>query len=83
MTDRKIEGLIELVDLAPTFLDAAGLIFPSRCRERAFYLCLREAMRRNHVVNRYILNITILGHTETHGTMLRTKEEKIVVFHGT
>ena len=40
LAGRKIDGLIELVDLAPTFLDAADIEIPGQMQgEKVFYLC--------------------------------------------
>ena len=84
LADRKIEGLIELVDLAPTFLDAAGMDIPEQMQGKSLLPMLQGGNEaescREQVYSEYYNSWT---HGDAYGTMLRTKEEKIVVFHGT
>ena len=81
--NRRIEGLIELVDLAPTFLDAAGIDIPGRCREKS--IVITSGRPRGGVLPRsgllrilqFMDSWRCLRHDASH------KDEKIVVFHGT
>ena len=82
--NRSIEGLVELVDLAPTFLDAANLEIPERIQGRSMLPMIQGGSEnlgcREQVYSEYYNSWT---HGNAYGTMLRTKEEKIVVYHGT
>ena len=79
-----MEGLIELVDLAPTFLDAANLEIPNQMQGRSILPLLQGAEEakgcRQQVFSEYYNAWT---HSDAYGTMLRTEEEKLVVYHGT
>ena len=81
---RKIDGLIELVDLAPTLLEAAGLEIPNRMQGKSLLSLLKGGGEsdfcREQVYSEYYNSWT---HGDAYGTMLRTPDEKIVVFHGT
>ena len=75
--------MIELVDLAPTFLDAANLEMPEQMQGEYFATASRAAETggcRQQVFSEYYNAWT---HSDAYGTMLRTEEEKIVVYHGT
>ncbi len=82
--DHRVEGLVELTDLAPTLLECAGIDVPNRMQGRS----LREHLNgdanpshfRDFVFSEYYNSWT---HEDGYGTMLRTETEKIVVYHGT
>lgn len=80
----RVEGLTELVDLAPTLLDGCGLAIPDRMQGRSLLPLLRgeEAAdrQRDAVYCEYYNSWT---HSNAYGTMLRTQSAKIVVYHGT
>ena len=80
----RVNGLIELVDLMPTFLDAADLEIPNAVQGKSLLPLLQgkkdESLCRDYVYAEYYNAWT---HKEAYGTMLRTKEWKIVVYHGT
>ena len=84
VSNRRVEGLIELVDLAPTFLAVANLEIPEQMQGRSILPLLRGAAEsegcRQQVFSEYYNAWT---HSDAYGTMLRTEEEKIVVYHGT
>lgn len=81
---RKVDGLVELVDLAPTLLEAAGIEIPeSRLQGKSLMPVLtgtQEGTNRDSVFCEYYNSWT---HGDAYGTMLRTEKEKIVVYHGT
>ncbi len=75
---------VELLDLAPTMLEAAGLEVPSRMQGNSLLPVLRgesdPSRIRERVYSEYYNSWT---HKDAYGTMLRTETEKIVVYHGT
>ena len=82
--NRRIDGLVELVDLVPTFLDAASLEIPERIQGKSMLPMIQGGAERlgcrEQVYSEYYNSWT---HGNAYGTMLRTKDEKIVVYHGT
>lgn len=84
LANRRIDGLTELIDIAPTLLDLAGLDMPQRIQGRSLrgFLDGQRASDagRPHVFSEYYNSWT---HSNAYGSMLRTKEQKIVVYHGT
>lgn len=81
---RRVSELVELVDLAPTLLQSAGLNIPERIQGRSLLPYLQgdenAADHRESVFCEYYNSWT---HGDAYGTMLRTSTEKIVVYHGT
>jgi arylsulfatase A-like enzyme len=79
----KVDGLVELVDLVPTLLQAAGLKVPDSVQGRSLLPILRgqadPSVHRQAVYGEYYNAWT---HRRSYGTMLRTRREKIVVYHG-
>ncbi len=77
------EGLIELVDLAPTLLECAELPAEPQIQGRSFRSILTgeadPSRFRDYVYSEYLNAWT---HPGAYATMLRTAEEKIVVYHG-
>ena len=80
----QIDGLMELVDLVPTFLEACDVAVPNRVQGRSLIPHLTGAAdpskHRDFVYCEYLNSWT---HSDAYGTMLRTETEKIVVYHGT
>ena len=84
-SNARYDGLVEMVDLVPTLLEAAGLPLPLRVQGRSLYnVCVEPGdhhARREHVLCEYYNAMT--GHGgAAHGTMLRTATHKICVYHG-
>ena len=81
---RRISGMIELVDLAPTLLDAAGLEVPARMQGKSLLPMLKGEDELGFVHEQVFAEYyNAWTHGEAYGTMLRTDREKIVVYHGT
>ncbi|MEO2014641.1 MAG: sulfatase-like hydrolase/transferase [Fuerstiella sp.] len=80
----RVDGLTELVDLVPTLLEAADLEVPERVQGRSLLPQLTgnadPAHHRQAVFCEYYNSWT---HGNAYGTMLRTSDRKIVVYHGT
>ena len=77
---RQVDALVELVDLAPTLLELAGVRVPERVQGRSLLpLIDRGEPHRDHVYCEYYNAWT---HPRSYGTMMRTREHKIVVYHG-
>ena len=78
----RVTGLTELLDLAPTFLAAAGLAIPDRMQGHSLLPQLRGERAdtdRDFVFSEYY---NAWSHPDAYGTMVRTETEKIVVYHG-
>ena len=81
---RRIEGLVELVDLAPTLLDAGGLEVPQRMQGKSLLPMLRGEAETEFVHEQVFAEYyNAWTHGDAYGSMLRTQKEKIVVYHGT
>ena len=76
--------MIELVDLAPTLLDAAGLEVPGRMQGKSLLPMLKGESESGYVHEQVFAEYyNAWTHGDAYGTMLRTDREKIVVYHGT
>ena len=79
----KADALVELVDLVPTLLEAAGVDVPESVQGRSLLPILQgdadPSTHRDAVYSEYYNAWT---HKQSYGTMLRTANEKIVVYHG-
>ena len=81
---RRIEGLVELVDLAPTLLDAGELEIPQRMQGKSLLPMLRGEAETEFVHEQVFAEYyNAWTHGDAYGSMLRTQKEKIVVYHGT
>ena len=85
------EAMVELMDLTPTLLKAAGLEVPDRMQGRSLLALLKgkadHMQHRDCVRAEYYsaLNADVPGREEFTGmyaTMLRTRSHKIVNYHG-
>ncbi len=77
------DELVELLDLAPTFLEAAGIDPPpDRLQGKSLMPLLQgeKVKHRDHVFSEYYNSWT---HGDAYASMLRTRTEKLVVYHGT
>lgn len=76
-------ALVELVDLAPTLLEYCGWSPEPQMQGRSFYGILTgqsdPSCHRDQVYAEYYNSWT---HPDAYATMLRTRTEKIVVYHG-
>jgi arylsulfatase A-like enzyme len=79
----RADGLIELVDLAPTLLAAAGEPVPASMQGQSLLPILSgehdPTEHRDYVYCEYYNAWT---HHRSYGTMMRTRDQKIVVYHG-
>jgi len=82
--DLRADCLMELIDITPTLLEAAEIDVPNTIQGRSLLpilLSQRDAgHHRDYVFSEYYNAWT---HKHSYGSMLRTREEKIVVYHGT
>ena len=79
----RVDGLVELVDIAPTLLECAGLDVPERIQGKSLVPILTGdadgSDHRDHVFSEYY---NAWSHDHAYGTMLRTRDKKIVIYHG-
>ena len=75
---------MELVDIVPTLLEAAGLKIPDAVQGKTLLPVLRgesdSSKHRDHVFSEYY---NAWSHKHSYGTMLRTNAHKMIVYHGT
>ena len=77
-------GLVELLDLVPTMLNAANLEVPECVQGRSLMQVLRgEADSSNIRPRIYSEYYNAWTHKLAYGTMFRSESEKIIVYHGT
>lgn len=86
LEDARYDTFVELMDLAPTILDAVGLEKYVGMQGRSFWdLCKEYAPEKTHRENVYAQAFNCKwGHhsPKAYGTMLRTKQYKVCVYHG-
>lgn len=79
----RVDGLTELLDIAPTILEAVGIPVPEAMQGRSLLpICTGDSdpsLHRDFVFSEYYNAWT---HKRSYGTMFRTASEKIVVYHG-
>ena len=79
----KSDALVELIDLVPTLLEAAGVDVPESVQGKSLLPILRgDADPSTHRRAVYAEYYNAWTHKHSYGTMLRTAAEKIVVYHG-
>ena len=82
--DLRADGLTELIDITPTLLEAADINVPEYVQGRTLMPILLgqadAASHRDYVFSEYYNAWT---HKHSYGSMLRTRDEKIIVYHGT
>ena len=80
----RADCLMELIDIAPTLLEASGIDIPDYIQGRSLMpILLGQASadrHRDYVFSEYYNAWT---HKHSYGSMLRTRDEKVVVYHGT
>ena len=77
------DGLVELVDIVPTLLQAAGLPVPDGVQGRSLLpICNGQAAPSTHRDYVYCEYYNAWTHKRSYGTMMRTGNEKIAVYHG-
>ena len=83
--DHQVDGLTELIDLAPTLLEAAAIEPPpDRLQGRSLIPHLTaEADPAHHRDTIYCEYYNSWTHGDAYATMIRTESEKLVRYHGT
>jgi len=80
----RADGLVELIDIAPTLLGAAGQEAPEIMQGKTLLPILKgqcdPSSHRDHVFSEYY---NAWSHKHSYGTMLRTATHKMIVYHGT
>ena len=84
VADLRADCLMELIDIAPTLLEAASIEIPEYIQGRTMMPILlgqaNASQHRDYVFSEYYNAWT---HKYSYGSMLRTRDQKIVVYHGT
>lgn len=82
--DTRCEELVELVDLAPTLLESCSIEIEPQIQGRSLIRQLRgEQSAGPHREDVYCEYYNSWTHPRSYGTMLRTRDHKLVVYHGT
>lgn len=79
----RVSGLVELIDLVPTLLQAAGIDIPARVQGQSLFpICVGDARPDHHRDHVYCEYYNAWTHHRSYGTMMRTADKKIAVYHG-
>ena len=79
----KADGLVELLDLVPTLLEAAHIDIPPAVQGRSLLpVCVGSADAQHQRDYVYCEYYNAWTHPRSYGTMMRTTDHKIVVYHG-
>ncbi len=85
LKNRRQKALVELVDIAPTLLDAAGIKHPEGMQGRSFWNILiddkQKDFHRKDVYCEYY-NSLPWNNPHAYGTMVLTERYKLVAYHG-
>jgi arylsulfatase A-like enzyme len=80
------EALVEMVDIAPTLLDAAGLRRPPGMQGQSLWPLLRGGQEldrhRDDVYSEYYNSSTLMRDLDWNQSMVRTERYKLVAVHG-
>ena len=80
----RVGGLVELIDIVPTLLEAAGLEVPPAVQGKSLMpLATGRTDPRRHREQVYSEYYNAWTHADAYATMVRTRRHKIVVYHGT
>ena len=83
--DQQVDDLVELIDLAPTLLELAGIQTPAdRLQGQSLLPALTDSLDRSNPEREFVFceYYNSWTHPDAYATMLRSKDEKIVVYHG-
>ena len=82
--NQRADGLMELTDIAPSLLDAAGIKIPTAMQGKTLLPILQGTAdphaHRDYVFSEYY---NAWSHRHSYGTMYRTETHKMIVYHGT
>jgi len=81
----RCDALVELLDLAPTFLEVCGMPIPESLQGKSLMpLCTGKA-ENSHAHRDYVFSeyYNAWSHPHSYGSMMRTRNEKIICYHGT
>ena len=79
----RVTDFVELVDLVPTVLEASGQAIPERVQGKSLMpLLTGSEVDKPHRDSVYCEYYNSWTHSDAYGSMLRTADAKIVVYHG-
>lgn len=84
-TNKRINTMVELIDLAPTLLEAAGLPYYKGMQGKSLWDLMTGSEKKNHRNDVYSEFYNAAGShngDRAFATMLRTENHKIVVYYG-
>ena len=82
--DQRVEGMVELTDIAPSLIEAAALPIPEAMQGKTMLPMLRgEASLCAHRESVFSEYYNAWSHKHSYGTMHRTESHKLIVYHGT
>ncbi len=80
---RRASALVELIDIAPTLLDAAGLPRYAGMQAKSLWSLLMGDASLDHLHDDlYCEYYNAWSHKDAHATMVRTDRYKLVAYHG-
>ena len=82
-SDIRVTGLVELIDIVPTLLDAADIEVPVGVQGRSLWpICTGSASAEQHRPYVFSEYYNAWTHHHSYGTMIRTNDKKMIVYHG-